>query len=285
MKKLYTFLFVMAFTAFFVNANAQYVQDFENGMPADYVLYNLDSLEPHPDQNVPQMEDSAWIVLQSSIFGSKVAYSESWYVNDAGPANDWMVLPKLYVGANAQLSFKAMSFTSSGNYPDNYQVLVSTGDSSLNDFQQNLPLLEVVAEDHQAPVTRTIDIAAEGYANMDIWIAFRNNTPSGSGLGIDDINITDAMVGVKQVQMLNNLKLYPNPAFDAAYLDYTLNQAADVQVKMMDVSGRLVQSWSMEAMSAGSNQLKIDLDEVNSGYYVIEILANGHRYVKKLVVQ
>lgn len=101
-------------------------EDFEDLslIPSDWVLVNVDGKTPD-NPNYASMADSAWIVTYSGSFESKVALGISFYLPEAG-ADDWMILPKVSLGDNPLLAWDALSLTTSGNYPDSYQIYIST---------------------------------------------------------------------------------------------------------------------------------------------------------------
>ena len=103
-------------------AQFTYQEDFENGMPLSYTLINADGLTPAQEADSLFKED-AWRVLDSELMDSHTAISISWYENDAGPADDWMVLPKLEFGEEVKLVWRAMSSTL-GDYPRQLRSLV-----------------------------------------------------------------------------------------------------------------------------------------------------------------
>lgn len=180
--------------------NLPYYEDFESSdlIPANMTLVNGDQNTPD-DQDLASMADSAFIVANSTAFGGRVAMGVSFYNPEAG-ANDWLITPQLALTGNSVLSWKALSLTSSGNYPDTYHVLISTTTNDTNAFLTNDTLLIVVDEESIAggadgPVYHDIDLAAEGYANQDVYIAFRLYTPypGGDRLAIDDIKVIEKL--------------------------------------------------------------------------------------------
>ena len=168
-------------------------------IPENWVLVNVDGNTPdNPSYAV--MEDSAWIVYNSTSFNGNVALGLSFYSPEAA-ADDWMILPKVTVGDSTYLSWRAMSFTTSGNYPDSYQVYVSTTTQDVNGCLANGIVYRVNDESWGADIT---DNPGEGikdrslylsqrFAGQDVYVAFRLMTPfpGGDRLAIDDITIYD----------------------------------------------------------------------------------------------
>ncbi|MFM9143133.1 MAG: T9SS type A sorting domain-containing protein, partial [Bacteroidota bacterium] len=67
------------------------------------------------------------------------------------------------------------------------------------------------------------------------------------------------------------LKAYPNPATDQVTLEIPLQTASDVQIRVMDASGRTV--WSdRRRMEPGQAPLQLETSNWNRGMYLLEVL-------------
>ncbi|MCF8236902.1 MAG: choice-of-anchor J domain-containing protein [Saprospiraceae bacterium] len=180
MKKLLLLLFL---ASTFTIANAQvdifYYEDFSNGMPADYSLYDVDGKSPY--YTVFQGADS-WIVLPSF---ADAAISTSYY-SPAASSDDWMVtggidIPSASVPENKVLASWYGACTNS-TYPDGYEVYISTTGNTVADFTTKI---FTTANATVAGSTQSYDLST--YAGETIWLAFRNNSYDGDILLIDDI--------------------------------------------------------------------------------------------------
>lgn len=181
MKRIFTFILALSLSfSAFSQTSVLYYEDFSNGMPADYALYDLDMQVPAITWFVGQ---PAWIVNPAF---AEAAISTSWYT-PAGIANDWMVTSAIDVPAapaDPENKFLLVWYGASSNstYPDGYQVYISTTGNEPADF--GMPVLNVPAE-AAAGTTRFVDLSA--YIGESIYVAFRNNANDGELLIIDDI--------------------------------------------------------------------------------------------------
>lgn len=173
-------------------------EDFEdiNVIPSGWKLINSDGRTPD-DPDLAALADSSFIVYYSSYFGSNVAMGTSYY-NPLGNADDWMILPKITLGANSVLSWDAMSLTSSGNYPDSYRVYVSTTTQDITGCEANGIVLsvnpEAVGDDVGGTGIANHQIDLSDFANKDVYIAFRlvtTDPPGGDRLAIDNIKVIE----------------------------------------------------------------------------------------------
>jgi len=268
------------------NAQETILYDFEEGvMPEGFTLINRDMLVPNQPED-SGYADTAWIVEDSGLLGSFAAVSVSWYVNDEGPADDWMILPKIEISESSVLSWTAISATSSGDFPDSYQVLVNTGQPTFESFQEEgAILLSIDPEEWQEPQDREVDLSE--YAGQSVHLAFRNVTGSGTALIIDDIAVSNATLSSRS-RVDNDafgFELMPNPA-DAAgsQLRFELEKASPVQLQLRDLAGRLVHSQNLGYRSSGAHQVLLSVQGLASGTYLLSLQTAGKIGTTKLII-
>jgi hypothetical protein len=173
---------------FEVDANEVFAEDFEGGtaLPMDWAVYDEDGLTPAAQVS---FVNEAWVIL--TVANNNVATSTSYYT-PAGQADDWLVTPQIPVGANDTLRWIAASVDD--NFPDGYEVLITTVGNQPADFTDS-PVFtidaEVPASATQPFTARFVDLAAAGYANMDIYVAFRNTSTDQFLLRVDDVRVTN----------------------------------------------------------------------------------------------
>lgn len=197
MKRLSTLFMAVLGLVATTSAQTIYSLDFETGMPANVTLIDNDGRTPAP--NVSQYI-AAWNVLSPSFGnGTSCAISNSWY-SPAGAADDWMITPQIAIVNNTQLSWEAKA--QDANYPDGYEVWVSTVAPTVAGMTSGTRVLQVPAENN-AFTTRTVDLSA--FAGQSVYIGFRNNSNDMYLLLVDNIKVavpaaldaglTDVVVG------------------------------------------------------------------------------------------
>lgn len=145
--------------------------DFNNGIPPEVRLYDLDGNTPAPDLAFTGLEKGvAWTVCDVEKTGSRVAVSTSWY-KPAGHANDWMVLPAVEVTADTELRWTARAFDS--QLPDGYSVYISATGNAPDDFDTAKPLYRTDAESAEW-IDHVVSLAE--YAGKSVNIAFVNDS-------------------------------------------------------------------------------------------------------------
>jgi len=191
-------LAMITFSSILAQTDLPFFENFESTqvIPEGWTLVNVDGATPD-DAELANMTDSAWIVTNSPVMGSHIAMGVSFYAPEAG-ADDWLILPPLALTANAVLSWDALSLTSSGNYPDSYQVLISTTDYELESFDTLITIENEAwreAAGGEGVQRRSIALGALGFGETNAIIAFRLMTPEPGGdrLGIDNIRVEELL--------------------------------------------------------------------------------------------
>ena len=177
----------------FLAADTFYLEDFESGWPVGYDRYNNDIYTPDPAVNPPftGTNATAWLDLDADGNGNTEAVSTSWNGAAGELADDWMLTTGIGVlPANQRLFWNAEA--SDVNFPDGYEVRISTTQLPANTTNYSTLLFSVTAE-NSYNTTRSVDLSA--YAGQTVYIAFRNNSDYMNLLYIDNIRVGTATTG------------------------------------------------------------------------------------------
>lgn len=92
------------------------------------------------------------------------------------------------------------------------------------------------------------------------------------------------LVGINTENLLpNTIELSPNPSSDRVYVKLDLNQKQNIELKLMDIGGRVILQKTINNVMAAYETL--DVQELNSGVYFVSIqLEDGSVMTKKLIV-
>lgn len=93
-----------------------------------------------------------------------------------------------------------------------------------------------------------------------------------------------ALAGVEDFNGLEDLSVYPNPATDYLNIDFSLTDADNIQIRMMDLAGKVLKQSEMEGV-VGTNHLRFDVNGVARGLYLMEISTPAGKSVRKVNVQ
>lgn len=161
-------------------------ESFELGvLRPGWTVIDVDGLMP---ANPVSFVTDAFVVTDELEPGMNLgAYSTSWY-DPPAQADDWLVTPQLVLGPASVLSWEA--WAPDPSYPDGYEVRISTGLPVVADFLANQPVL-VIAEEADSFTPHMVDLAASGYANQAVYVAFRNHSNDDFILVVDDVRVTE----------------------------------------------------------------------------------------------
>ncbi len=90
--------------------------------------------------------------------------------------------------------------------------------------------------------------------------------------------------GDENTATFSEVLISPNPATDMLNIRYQINKDADVQVLLVDMTGRIAQQNSQN-VAAGANQFQVDLSSLPSGLYSVQLISNDQVYSEKVVVR
>jgi len=296
-------------------------EDFETitDIPSTWIIINNDGYTQAVGEE--RWQDSAWVISTSNrveLVGTHVAMASSFCANMPldGRADDWMILPAITIGDNTTLSWQAMSTTTSGNYPDDYMVLIAPAPEgavpTVSYFESEANILITVAPESWSAgvgnpgnglISHSINLknaitpsAANGWFNQKVWIAFvlttdrytnpitgiPNITAGGSNLAIDNILlVNESAVGVENTTGKNTgFSVYPNPTAGMVSLRMNVENGAVFDLDVVDLLGKVVVRKSIS-----DKQTELDLTGLRKGIYFVRTSVNGVASVTKLVIK
>lgn len=146
-------------------------------------------------------------------------------------------------------------------------------------------------------------VLAESFNGSEIPVAFSGFQPAGQtfgkdgtdfiGLASDDAtpSIVDAPVvrlsfiddlGVNE-STVSELSTYPNPTTGNVSVKFNLNSAVNANVSVRDLTGRTVYTSTANDLTAGAQEMNINLEAFDAGSYIIEIQAGASKITKQIV--
>lgn len=91
-------------------------------------------------------------------------------------------------------------------------------------------------------------------------------------------------VSIEDENINNSVSLYPNPAKDKLIIKFEQNNLEMVKISIYDAMGRKL--FIDEKRLISNNEIKIDLKELNSGIYFIQLdLESGNTFIKKVIIE
>ena len=80
---------------------------------------------------------------------------------------------------------------------------------------------------------------------------------------------------VKNSDIVNYSKVYPNPVNETSYLEYNSSKDSYINISYMDFTGKIIKNQKVR-VSSGLNNVKILTQELNSGIYFLKVNDGKH---------
>jgi plastocyanin len=103
---------------------------------------------------------------------------------------------------------------------------------------------------------------------------------SGNMFGVITV-VPDGSLNTQEFAGLDGLSLYPNPARDVVFLKMNANNASTLNISVYNPLGQKIKEFREEA----SDNLRLDLSELNPGLYFMRIIEGENSVTKRLIVQ
>jgi hypothetical protein len=129
-----------------------------------------------------------------------------------------------------------------------------------------------------------------GYKSVMVRFMFQED-PGGVGFGnrfyLDEIMWSSVHdVGINELTKSVRLQLYPNPTNSESTLKFRLDDAASVNVEVVDVLGRKALPDYQSTLTPGEHSVVINKgNTLSKGIYFINMSLNGAKMSKKLIIQ
>ncbi|HLP65612.1 T9SS-dependent choice-of-anchor J family protein [Flavobacterium sp.] len=267
MRKIY-FTFLLAISSL---SYGQFSENFDTAasMPAGWATYR-------GSNGLGTAFDWTFIATPRNFSAPNSAFVR-YEANTGGTNEDWMVTPLIdltsYTGVNLTF-YGGQQYTAA--YGTTYEVLVST--TSQTDIASFTPVMMYGESDFistgAAPFTaadlKTVDLSA--YDGQQIYVAFKMSQDDGDNWFIDNVDVTGTLSNVDFESTINNI--YPNPTTGIVTIQH--NETLE-SVKVIGLLGNVVKTFS--------NTSTIDLSDLNSGTYLLNIITESGKTTTRKVVK
>ena len=107
----------------------------------------------------------------------------------------------------------------------------------------------------------------------------------GYALFLDDVNLAPGtFVGVPQIDFISSFDVFPNPATNVLNIELNSKVDAKVNIRIVDIQGKVVTQWPNEKLNFGYNTFKKSID-LAPGLYHMEIVSDQGILTQKISVQ
>lgn len=117
-----------------------------------------------------------------------------------------------------------------------------------------------------------------------VMLGFRATDGSGNFLFVDDVNIYTSTEVNTVAATAETIKIFPNPAQNEATISFNLTDNSDVDVRVVDGLGRVMNVLANGKMEAGMHSLTLNTSAFASGLYNVMIHTDGGTQTEHLTI-
>ena len=90
--------------------------------------------------------------------------------------------------------------------------------------------------------------------------------------------------GTKELSSsLKDLKIFPNPFRNEAYVYYNLDKIEDVNFQLFNISGAVIREYQLPDQATGEHSIKLILNNLSPGFYFYSLTAGTGFYTGRLI--
>jgi hypothetical protein len=114
-----------------------------------------------------------------------------------------------------------------------------------------------------------------GGSNIKNWADF------GSVVEYEFI-VTDSQTSVQAFESEDIINIFPNPAKEFCYIDLDFASPRNVNIELLDLTGRVVYNYNAGIIS--DKQISLNLNEFSKGIYLVKIISGEKVTTKKIII-
>lgn len=99
------------------------------------------------------------------------------------------------------------------------------------------------------------------------------------------VQMNFAPASINENSNVFGMGVYPNPTNADANVSFSLNNAADVNITVTDLSGKVVYSNALGNVAAGTTEVVLNTAALSNGIYMINVAADNAVSTEKLVIR
>lgn len=192
-------------------------------------------------------------------------------------------VPTAYVGDDTLIFNAGFPGTTTGYFLLSNQGLDTLSFSNVTFSSPDFSLGTVSSFDIAPDSVRKVYVQVNPSAGSIIYdetAVFNTNDPTKPSMTVHLIGesiVTGVASGMEMRPVLS-----PNPARDLVQLRWQMPVAAEMAVQLRDLSGKLIRET---AVSAGSSELGMKVDDIGRGCYFLSVEGDGLRHSFKVILQ
>lgn len=108
------------------------------------------------------------------------------------------------------------------------------------------------------------------------------------GRGIFECTKYTSIIDNEQTTLNNayiplTVSLYPNPVNESATIKFNIANSSDVKIRIYDIQGKLISTFNLSSMAAGSHSYSFDCSSIKKGTYIVNVVSGNDNATTKFV--
>jgi parallel beta-helix repeat protein len=189
--------------------------------------------------------------------------------------------------STTNLAFLPVQFVSFKAELQNGKVLVSWSTAT----EQNASHFDVERSTNGKDFTKIGAVNARGNSNSLVNYSYSDGSPVAGisyyrlrQVDLDNRYVYTKTALVRNESMSKAFSVWPNPVIDNVNITLTADRNQNLNLRVVDLNGRVVRSQVVN-VTKGMNQITVNLNTLNKGVYVVQLVGENLNRNEKLIKQ
>jgi hypothetical protein len=98
------------------------------------------------------------------------------------------------------------------------------------------------------------------------------------------VEVQVTVLGIDEISSVNSVSIYPNPATEQFTLTFNNTVSSQMQVNLIDATGRIVASKKAFA-GIGKNNVDMNVSELAAGIYQLQMMKDGEVASRAIIIE
>jgi hypothetical protein len=220
----------------------------------------------------------ACVLTEDGVTGSSSSYNQSNAYSGGGNGTMGGYETKANPVPASQMVYDhvaraiAPGFTGKAN---SFPTTVASGETHTLNFSFTLPAAWDTSEIHIIGLLIDPQGKIDNAGTATIAEAVANGYLIGGNAGLYDMT---------QNELENAVSLFPNPAYESTTLSVSLNNASEIEMNLVNVSGQVLATKNFNVLS-GIHKFDLNTSNYDAGVYFVELTINGTKVAKRLIIE
>ena len=116
-----------------------------------------------------------------------------------------------------------------------------------------------------------IVISPDKTMDYDIWGSSHPNTSDLLDAAIAATGANGIVTTIYESDNISTIQAFPNPVIDELQISFNLERADDIQLYVINASGKLISEMHLGKLIVGDQLVTLDLQDLTTGIYFIEM--------------